>query len=86
MSYSSYSYEQVLETRQRAVSRHACPQCLAPEGIPCLSKKPGRFRKAVHGPRFDLAMDKTPRDHTVDRRRPQQFYSGTPSIATVQPR
>ena len=74
MSYLSYTYAQVLETRQRAVASHACPQCRAPEGIPCLSKRPGRYRKAVHGPRFDLAMGKRPRDHTLSRVLPQRLY------------
>lgn len=75
MSYPSYSYEQVLETRQLAVSNHTCPQCLAPEGVRCLGKRPGKTRKAVHGPRFDLAMGRNPRDHTIDRRKPQPLFT-----------
>jgi len=57
----------VHETRSLAVDNHGCPQCLAPAGHPCLSKRPGRTRRAVHGPRFDLA--------TVSRRLRQRLYS-----------
>jgi hypothetical protein len=72
-----YSNEFVLEHRAIAITHHTCPQCLAPPGVACLRKRDGRARKAQHGPRFDLAIGRTPRDHTVDRTRgplPQRLY------------
>jgi len=74
-----YSTDLVREMRRLAIANHTCPQCLAPAGHPCLSKRPGKVRVSTHGPRFDLAMGRTPRDHTKvrpSRRLPQRLWSG----------
>ena len=69
-----YSKAFVSEMRQVAIDHHTCPQCLAPARVACLRKRPGRDRTSVHGPRFDLALGRAPRDHTIDRRLPQRVY------------
>lgn len=69
-----YTKAFVNEMRALAIATQTCPQCIAPPGSRCLSKKPGHVRKTVHGPRFDLAMGRQPRDHTIDRRRVQPLW------------